>query len=291
MRPSLSPAWPVRSPASRPGSWRSPPTPAASGSRRSSPRVDPDAVQFSGDETSDDVAATGRPVWKALRVSVLADAPADIVERARSFLAAGAERILLDAAGGPHPGGTGTRVATDLARAVAREVPILLAGGLDPGNVAMALRDVPAIGVDSASGTERPAVAGERRTKDPLRVALFVKRARAARLDRPNLAVRPTPVADGLLTADTAGRWGTDRAFGGRYVPETLMAALEQLETAYDAIRHDPVFWSELRELARPLRRSPDGPVPRRPPRLRGHRARRRPRPDGPTCRTVSGCT
>ncbi len=211
--------------------------------------VDPDAIQFSGDEPIDDMAATGRPVWKALRVSALADAPADIVERARGFLAAGAERILLDAAGGPHPGGTGTRIATDLARAVAREVPILLAGGLDPANVAGALRDVPALGVDSASGTERPAVAGERRTKDPLRVALFVKRARAARLDRPNLAVRPTPVDAGLLTADAAGRWGIDRQFGGRYVPETLMAALEQLETAYDAIRHDPVFWSELREL------------------------------------------
>ena len=27
------------------------------------------------------------------------------------------------------------------------------------------------------------------------------------------------------------------------------MAALEQLESAYDALRHDPVFWAELREL------------------------------------------
>ena len=37
-----------------------------------------------------------------------------------------------------------------------------------------------AVGVDSASGTERPAIVGQRRTKDPLRVALFVKRAHAA---------------------------------------------------------------------------------------------------------------
>jgi tryptophan synthase beta subunit len=210
--------------------------------------LDPDAVQFSGDETAEEVAAAGRAVWKALRVSGEDDA-ASVVGRAHVYRDAGAERILLDAAGGPHPGGTGTRVASDLARAVAREVPILLAGGLDPANVAGALRDVPAIGVDSASGTERPAVAGERRTKDPLRVALFVKRAKAARIDRPNLAVRPTPVAAGLLTADEAGRWGVEREFGGRYVPETLMAALEQLESAYDAIRDDPVFWSELREL------------------------------------------
>ena len=40
-----------------------------------------------------------------------------------------------------------------------------------------------------------------------------------------------------------------ERDFGGRYVPETLMAALVQLETAYDALRQDPVFWADLREL------------------------------------------
>src|SRR4051794_5245580 len=181
-------------------------------------RLDPDAVQFNGAETSPDLAAAGRAAWKAIRVSG-GDDPASVVEAARGFLGGGAERILLDAAGGPHPGGTGTRIATDLAAAVAREVPVVLAGGLDPANVAGALRDVPAVGVDSASGTERPPVAGQRRTKDPLRVALFVKRAHAARLDRPNLTVRPTPVAPGLLNADAAGRWGVDGAFGGRYVP------------------------------------------------------------------------
>jgi len=210
--------------------------------------LDPDAVQFNGDEPVEEVAATGRSAWKAIRVSDADDATA-VVERARGFLDAGVDRILLDAAGGPHPGGTGIRIGTELAIAVARELPVLLAGGLDPANVGGALRDVAAVGVDSASGTERPAIAGQRRTKDPLRVALFVKRAKAARLDRPNLAVRPTPVPAGLLEADTAGRWGIERQFGGRYVPETLMAALEQLETAYVAIRHDPVFWSELREL------------------------------------------
>ena len=40
-----------------------------------------------------------------------------------------------------------------------------------------------------------------------------------------------------------------ERDFGGRYVPETLMAALEQLEAAYADIRQDPVFWAELRQL------------------------------------------
>jgi tryptophan synthase beta chain len=105
------------------------------------------------------------------------------------------------------------------------------------------------VGVDVASGVEAPRAAGERPCKDPLRVALFVKRARAARLDRPNVPFGPAPVHPGLLEADAAGRWGVDRQFGGRYVPETLMAALEQLERAYAALRHDPRFWAELREL------------------------------------------
>ena len=49
-----------------------------------------------------------------------------------------------------------------------------------------------------------------------------------------------------------------DRAFGGRYVPETLMAALEDLERKYEEIRHDPRFWAELRErLARYAGRTP----------------------------------
>jgi len=71
--------------------------------------LDPDAIQFSGDETADDLVAAGRPAWKAIRARA-GDDPGPIVDRARAYLAAGVDRILLDAAGGRHPGGTGTRV-------------------------------------------------------------------------------------------------------------------------------------------------------------------------------------
>ena len=124
-----------------------------------------------------------------------------------------------------------------------------LAGGLHPGNVADALLAIPATGVDVASGTDAPRVTGERPRKDPFRVALFTKRARDARRHRPNVAFGPAPVHPGLLEVDGAGRWGMERDFGGRYVPETLVAALEQLEAAYDAVRHDPRFWAELDDL------------------------------------------
>ena len=173
----------------------------------------------------------------------------EIIERARAYLAAGVHRIMVDTAGGQHPGGTGQRAAVAMAAAIAREIPVTLAGGLDPANVGDAVRAVPAIGVDVASGVEAPRVPGERPRKDPFRTTLFLKRARAARDDRPNIASGPTPVAAGLLDADSAGRWGMERDFGGRYVPETLIGALVQLETAYAALRHDPVFWAELRVL------------------------------------------
>jgi tryptophan synthase beta chain len=242
----------------------------------------PDAIQLSGHEPVEAIAAVARPVWKVLHLpaedadeavvgAVGGAAPtssraaAVAIEEGRAYLAAGAERILLDTAGGPFPGGTGRLVARRIAAEVAREIPVILAGGLDEGNVAAAVLAVPAVGVDVASGVEIHPVAatpsaasataraastvGSRPRKDPLRVALFVKRARAARYDRPHARVRPTPVPEPLLEPDAHGKWGMDRDFGGRYVPETLIAALDQLEAAWTATRHDPRFWAELREL------------------------------------------
>ncbi|MFN6529021.1 tryptophan synthase subunit beta [Nostoc sp. ChiSLP03a] len=47
---------------------------------------------------------------------------------------------------------------------------------------------------------------------------------------------------------DTLGRFGQ---FGGKYVPETLMPALAELETAYQQYRNDPGFQAELQQLLR----------------------------------------
>ncbi len=48
------------------------------------------------------------------------------------------------------------------------------------------------------------------------------------------------------LSKSKAGRFGP---YGGRYVPETLMAALEQLEHAYEAAKKDRKFQAELKRL------------------------------------------
>src|SRR3954462_12508591 len=38
-------------------------------------------------------------------------------------------------------------------------------------------------------------------------------------------------------------------AFGGRYVPETLIPAIDELERAYDEARVDPAFVGELQQM------------------------------------------
>ncbi|MEG3436325.1 tryptophan synthase subunit beta [Pannus brasiliensis CCIBt3594] len=45
---------------------------------------------------------------------------------------------------------------------------------------------------------------------------------------------------------DAFGRFGR---YGGKYVPETLMPALSELETAYDRYKNDPDFQQELNQL------------------------------------------
>ena len=51
-------------------------------------------------------------------------------------------------------------------------------------------------------------------------------------------------------------RWGPDEngrfgEFGGRYVPETLMAAVQELDEAYRAVRGERAFWEELAAVLR----------------------------------------
>ena len=47
---------------------------------------------------------------------------------------------------------------------------------------------------------------------------------------------------------DSHGYFGQ---FGGRFVPETLMPALDELETAYEEAKRDPAFWAEFDFLSR----------------------------------------
>jgi tryptophan synthase beta chain len=58
------------------------------------------------------------------------------------------------------------------------------------------------------------------------------------------------------------GRFGP---YGGRYVPETLVAALDELAQLYDSARSDPAFWHDFDVLSREYvgRPTPLSPAPR----------------------------
>lgn len=63
------------------------------------------------------------------------------------------------------------------------------------------------------------------------------------------LVVTATPLRSATFNAqvpDALGRFGQ---FGGKYVPETLMPALAELERAYEHYRNDPDFQAELQGL------------------------------------------
>ena len=82
-----------------------------------------------------------------------------------------APRVLFE---GPASG-TGTASDWSAARRLARRTQLILAGGLDAGNVAQAIHAVQPFGVDVSSGVEaRPGV------KSPLKIVQFVAAARAA---------------------------------------------------------------------------------------------------------------
>jgi phosphoribosylanthranilate isomerase len=106
-----------------------------------------DLLQFHGDEEPDDCAVFGRPYLKAVPMG----AGADVRDYEQRF--ANATSLLLDSHGGQKMGGTGQ--SFDWARIPAeRQKPLILAGGLHPGNVTEAIRQVRPYAVDVSSGVE-----------------------------------------------------------------------------------------------------------------------------------------
>ncbi|HEY8565506.1 MAG TPA: phosphoribosylanthranilate isomerase [Beijerinckiaceae bacterium] len=133
-----------------------------------------DQLQLHGAESPERVAAiaarTGRPVMKAIGIA----GTDDLAALDRYPLA---DRLLLDAkppSAGALPGGNGLRFDWALLAGLDPRAPIMLSGGLDPDNVAEAIRRTGVRAVDVSSGVEsRPGL------KDPAKIAAFVAAARA----------------------------------------------------------------------------------------------------------------
>ena len=125
-------------------------------------------LQFHGEEPSEFCARFGTPYIKAVRVK----AGLDLLQYAQRYGAA--RGLLLDAfVDGAH-GGTGTAFDWSL---IPRglPLPVILSGGLNPANVADAIRRVAPWAVDVSSGVEAsPGI------KDARKVAGFMKEVRSA---------------------------------------------------------------------------------------------------------------
>ncbi|WP_415083305.1 phosphoribosylanthranilate isomerase [Labrys sp. (in: a-proteobacteria)] len=136
----------------------------------------PDGLQLHGKESPERVAAVkaryGLPLLKAIGVSSAADLEGAAVYRGV------ADWLLLDAKppkDAAHPGGNGVTFDWTLLKHLDRTLPFMLSGGLDPANVAEAIRISTPDGVDVSSGVEdRPGV------KNPDKIRAFVERARAS---------------------------------------------------------------------------------------------------------------
>ncbi|MEE8581092.1 MAG: phosphoribosylanthranilate isomerase [Myxococcota bacterium] len=129
-------------------------------------RVEFERIQFHGDESEEELEAVDLPTIKAVRGADL--------EAARIYPSA---ILLLD-----HPTGSGGGGKSwnwsEAAGLIAAGHDVILAGGLDPGNVERALVDLGDLlpwGVDVATGVE-----GEHQRKDPALLKAFVEAVRRA---------------------------------------------------------------------------------------------------------------
>jgi phosphoribosylanthranilate isomerase len=113
--------------------------------------------------------------WPAPHVPAFRVKDAAALERVRDHVCAMPAAVLLDAYVEGHLGGTGHRAPWELLAGFDPGVPVILAGGLTPENVADAIRLVRPWGVDVASGVESAPGA-----KDRGKVRAFVQAARAA---------------------------------------------------------------------------------------------------------------
>lgn len=107
-----------------------------------------DLLQFHGDETEADCVRYGRPYTKAIRMRE----GVDLVATARTYHSSCG--LLLDTFVAGKAGGTGetfdwNRIPQHLSK------PVILAGGLDPHNVAQAVAQVKPWAVDVSGGVEQ----------------------------------------------------------------------------------------------------------------------------------------
>lgn len=116
-----------------------------------------DAVQLHGDESPELVGQIEVPVIRAIRAAWL---DSDSIESsAGRWIEQGAIAVLLDSGSATAYGGSGRllnwkKLASNISR-IRESVPVILAGGLSPDNVAKAIEQCRPSAIDAASGVEK----------------------------------------------------------------------------------------------------------------------------------------
>ena len=122
-----------------------------------------DVLQFHGNETDEACRGYGRPYIKALRMQP----DIDVIAMCNQYPEAGA--ILLDTYEPGVAGGTG-RAFDWSSIPEGMPHPLILAGGLTPENVALAVRQVKPFAVDVSGGVEL-----QKGIKDPVKICRFIE--------------------------------------------------------------------------------------------------------------------
>jgi phosphoribosylanthranilate isomerase len=135
-----------------------------------------DRVQLSGDEPWEYCRDIDRPMIKAVRISRNNPAGQVIkdIKYGMKILSGHEINIHLDTSVPERYGGTGLKFDWDLAVPIARKFPVIIAGGLNPDNVAEAIKIISPWGVDVSTGVETRGI------KDLRKIKKFIEAVRKA---------------------------------------------------------------------------------------------------------------
>ena len=148
----------------------------ASEVNRIATECDLDLVQFSGDENWQYCLEINKPVIKVIHVSENDSIEGVItkIEEGFNVLQGRDVMYMLDTKQDDAYGGTGQSFSRHIAAGVAGKIPVIIAGGLDPENIAGVVDEVHPWAVDVSSGVETDG------KKDISKIKQFISEVKAA---------------------------------------------------------------------------------------------------------------
>ena len=115
-------------------------------------KVPLDILQFHGDETPEQCQAIAQQVGRRWYKAIQVQPDLDVIAEIQRYQNAGASAVLLDAWHPDLKGGTGHSFDWDTFPKL--NIPLILAGGLNPDNIEQAILTTQAYAVDVSGGVE-----------------------------------------------------------------------------------------------------------------------------------------